>query len=61
VGRSILTGVVTLGAVVAKVRKVVDIRLAERQPTFHCRENSAVAFAITAGIADDHQTFAFRD
>src|SRR5262249_18321573 len=56
---SILAGVVTLRPVMAQVGEIVDVRFAEGQPAFHCGENGAIAFAITAGIADDHEAFAF--
>src|SRR5207249_11512925 len=57
----VLAGVIALGAVVAEVRKVVDVGFAECLPALHSGEDGAIAFAVPAGVADHHQAFAFGD
>ena len=60
VRRGILTGVQTGAAVVAQVRQIVNIRLAECQTLGHGREYGAKPFAIAAGVTDLHHPFDFR-
>jgi hypothetical protein len=57
--RGILTGVVTLGAVVTEVSEVAEIGGSKIQPAFHRREDRAIPFAIAASVADGQDASAF--
>src|SRR5580698_2534074 len=58
--RGVLARVITFAAVVAEVGEVIQIAGGETLTLLHGGEDGAVAFAIAAGVADAHDTLAFR-
>jgi len=50
--RGVLAGVKTAAAVVAQVRQLHEVGVGERALGEHRGEDRAVAFAVSAGVAD---------
>ena len=60
-GRRVLARVVAFGAVVAQIREVAEVAIAEGGLALERWEYGAVAFAIAAGVADGDQALGFPE